>query len=199
MTEKISKIEAAQRQLVTAIELFLREGDPVSIFSLATNAWEIIDTLCTKEGVDSISNETREHITTGSDLKEDLINSPYRNFFKHADRDPDAELEGFSDAENDHIIFLAVEDYIRLNKKSPVEFQVYQLWYLSINTDKVAHEALADVLAATEVMFPSINEQEREHQKSMAVQAITDAHGDRELNDNPQVENAYHRLFEPSA
>ena len=157
MTERITKIEAAQRQLVTAIELFLRSGDPVSVFSLATNAWEVIDALCTNGGIDSISNETREHITTSQDLKKDLINSPYRNFFKHADRDPYAELDGFSDLENDHIIFLAVEDYIRLNKKSPVEFQVYQLWYLSMNTDKVAHEALADILAATEAMFPAIN------------------------------------------
>ncbi|WP_019530413.1 hypothetical protein [Dasania marina] len=199
MTEKITKIEAAQRQLITAIELFLRGGEPVSVYSLATNAWEVIDALCTKEGIDSLSDETRENITTGSELKKDLINSPYRNFFKHADRDPDSVLEGFSDLENDHIIFLSVEDYIRLNKKSPVELQVYQLWYLSINIDKVAHEALADILAATEVMFPSIKEQNRERQKSMALQAITDAYGDRELNDSPEVEKAYHRLFEPSA
>ena len=129
MTERITKTEAAQRQLVTAIELFFRDADPVSIFSLASNAWEIIDTLCTKSNVESISNETREHAAKGKDLKYDYINSPFRNFFKHANRDPEAELEGFTDAENDHIIFLAVEDYIRLNNKSPVEFQVYQLWY----------------------------------------------------------------------
>jgi len=196
MTEKITKLEAAQRQLVTAVELFFRDADPVSVFTLATNAWEVIDTLCTKERVKSISNETREHITTGHDLKRDFINAPHRNFFKHADRDPGGVLEGFSDSENDHIIFLAVEDYIRLNKKSPVEFQVFQLWYLSINTDKVAHESLADILAATEEIFPSIKKQERSEQKSMAVQAIFNAHGNRELNDNPRVEKAYQRLFE---
>ena len=79
---------------------------------------------------------------------------------------------------------------------TPVEFQVFQLWYLGIN---VAHEALADVLVATEVIFPSIKKRERTEQKAMALQAIADAHGDRALNDNPQAEKAYHRLFEPIA
>jgi hypothetical protein len=199
MTERITKSEAAQRQLVTAIELFFREADPVSIFTLASNAWEIIDSLCDNTGVDSISNEARDHITTGHDLKYDLINSRFRNFFKHADRDPESVLEGFSDSENDHMIFLAVEDYIRLNSKSPVELQVYQLWYLSINADKVAHEALADILKATETMFPDIKEQDRSTRKHMALRALDDAHGDRELNDDPRVEQAYHRLFEPVA
>jgi hypothetical protein len=198
MTDSITKIEAAQRQLVTAIELFFRDADPVSVISLASNAWEVIDTLFTKRGVESFSEETRDHITTGHNLKKDFINAPHRNFFKHADRDPDAVLEGFSDVENDHVLFLAVEDYIRLNKKSPIEFQVFQLWYLAINTNKVAHEALADILAATEVIFSSIKEHGRSGQKSMAVRAITDAHGNRELNDNPKVEQAYHRLFETS-
>ncbi|GAB2529252.1 hypothetical protein [Microbulbifer agarilyticus] len=199
MTERITKIEVAQRQLITAIELFFRNADPVSVFSLATNSWEIIDALCSLKGIDSISNETRGHITSGSDLKRDLINSPYRNFFKHADRDPDAVLEGFNDFKNDHIVFLAVEDYIRLEKKSPIEFQVYQLWYVSIYTNKVAHEALEEILLATEAIFPSIKGQDRVGQKRMALQAIENAHKDQELNDSPQVEKAHHRLFEPGA
>lgn len=125
MTVTLTKREAARRQIKTAIELFFADGDPVSVYSLTANGWEIVDLLCTRAGIDSVSNQTREHAGPEKDLKRDYINSPYRNFFKHADRDPDGVLEGFNDKLNDAILFLAVEDYIRLFESSPVEFQVF--------------------------------------------------------------------------
>jgi hypothetical protein len=36
----VTKIDAARRQLVTAIRLFFDGGDPVSVYSLASNAWK---------------------------------------------------------------------------------------------------------------------------------------------------------------
>ena len=90
MESELSKQDVARRQLVTAIRLFFEIGDPVSIFTLASNAWEVIDVLCNKAGVNSLSNESREHTPKNKDLKKDYINSPYRNFLKHADRNPNA-------------------------------------------------------------------------------------------------------------
>jgi hypothetical protein len=119
MKPSLTKVDVARRQLVTAIRLLFDEGDSVSIFSLAANAWEVIDVLCNKAGVLSFSNQTREHIQGGKDLKYDYINSPYRNFFKHADRDPEAISSPLKDSDVDSLIFLAVEDYLRLRKRSP--------------------------------------------------------------------------------
>ena len=133
MENGLSKVDVARRQLITAICLFFANGDPVSVFTLAANAWEVIDALCNKRGVASVSNETRSHIPAADDLKRDYVNSPFRNFFKHADRDPDASINGFDKYNSDGIIFLGVEDYIRLNGKSPIEFQVFQIWYLAVN------------------------------------------------------------------
>ncbi|MES9898765.1 MAG: hypothetical protein ABW148_07060 [Sedimenticola sp.] len=195
MDSGITKIEAAQRQLVTAIELFFRNGDPVSIHSLATNAWEVIDALCTNYGVDSVSDDTRGHIVGSKDLKFDYINSPYRNFFKHSDRDPNSVLEGFNDEKNDSIIFLGVEDYIRLRKTSPIELQVYQLWYLALNTDKVAHDALAEILETLEAVFPDIKSIGRAEQKRLGLELIEQYKNDEELNAHAKVESAFHRLF----
>jgi len=133
MENGLSKVDVARRQLITAICLFFANGDPVSVFTLAANAWEVIDALCNKRGVASVSNETRSHIPAADDLKRDYVNSPFRNFFKHADRDPDASINGFDKYNSDGIIFLGVEDYIRFNGKSHIAFQLFHFWYLAVN------------------------------------------------------------------
>lgn len=156
MTAPLTKRVVAQRQLVTAIRLLYDGADLVPVYSLAANAWEIIDTLATRAGVDSISNQAREHIPLGKDLKYDYVNSPHRNFFKHADRDPNASVPPLKDGNVESIVFLAVEDYLRLFGMSPVELQVYQLWYLAKNEEKLSTDAMACVLAGIRETFPNI-------------------------------------------
>jgi len=184
----LTKNDVARRQLVTAIQLFFDGGDPISIYSLASNAWEVIDVLCAQAGVASISNETREHIPPGRDLKRDYVNSPYRNFFKHADNDPDAVLAGFDESNVDSILMLAVEDYLRLNKRSPVEFQVFQLWYLATHIDKVAKDALAKVLRDVEGAFPKIANLPRQEQVAMGSRVLSQSRNDKALLADPRTE-----------
>ncbi len=164
MNRPLTKIDVARRQLATAIQLFFENGDPVSIYSFAANAWEVIDVLCNNAQVASISNETRGHVPAGKDLKRDYVNSPYRNFFKHADRDPDGTLARFDDSNVDSIMMLAVEDYMRLNKRSPVEFQVFQLWYPATHIDKVSDAALASVRRTVDCFLPNIRSLSRPDQ-----------------------------------
>ncbi len=51
-----------------------------------------------------------------------------RNFFKHADADPDAVLDAFSDDRNEHVILAATFDYDTLASTKPMEVQVFPLW-----------------------------------------------------------------------
>ena len=92
MDRTLAKQDVARSQLLAALNLFFDDGDPVSVYTLASNAWEIIDSLCVSNEIESISNETRGNISIDKDLKKDYINGPYRNFFKHADRDPEGIL-----------------------------------------------------------------------------------------------------------
>src|SRR6266850_5234809 len=89
---KLSKLEAARRQLESAITLYFNGGDPVSTHTLATASLEILCNL----------NKLREGSPMGSDL--DTIPPEHRqkvriafrkaqNFFKHADDDSDAILD----------------------------------------------------------------------------------------------------------
>lgn len=190
MEHSLTKTDVSRRQLVTAIRLLFDEEDSVSVFSLAANAWEVIDVLCNKAGVVSLSNQTREHIQGGKDLKYDFINSPYRNFFKHADRDPEAISPPLKDSDVDSLVFLAVEDYLRLQKKSPVEFQVFQLWFMSIYTDKVSAESLSEIIGAIQSTFPNIGSLERTDRLAMGKKVLVDARADQELLNDPLTEHA---------
>lgn len=188
MTAPLTKRVVAQRQLVAAIRLLYDGADLVPVYSLAANAWEIIDTLATRAGVDSISNQTREHIPLGKDLKYNYINSPYRNFFKHADKDPDASVPPLKDGNVESIVFLAVEDYLRLSGMSPVEFQVYQLWYLAKNEEKLSTDAMARVLNDIRGKFPNIRNLARGEQLSMARSVLASAQNDSDLKKDPRTE-----------
>ena len=123
-------------------------------------------------------------------MKYDYINSPYRNFFKHADRDPEAVYPPLKDSDVDSLVFLAVEDYLRLQKKSPVEFQVFQLWFMSIYTDKVSAESLSDIIGAIENIFPNIGSLDRTRRLAIGKKVLLDAWVDQELRNDPLTEHA---------
>lgn len=191
MEEKLTKTAVARRQLVTAIRLLFTNRDLVSIYSLATNAWEVIDVLCQKEGVESLSMQTREHIPSEVDLKRRYINAPYRNFFKHADSDFDKELDPLPISQVDAVVFLAVEDYMRLRKKSPIEFQVFQLWYLTAYPDKLIEDLIEDVLSVAHGYFPNLSSLPRLQQLAFGERALADAYTDEKLLQDPRTEPAF--------
>jgi len=86
----ISKIEAAQRQLDTAIELYLLEHDLLSVHTLAWAAFSIL-----------VSYD--EATNAGGVWAKQIRNHPCENtrklanFLKHADRDPLDELGDLTD------------------------------------------------------------------------------------------------------
>lgn len=89
----VSKLEAGKRQLDCAIGLWFREGDDVSIHTLAAAAYEIIHAIAQKRGI------KRDLLYDSYNIKDDyrkefigLARKP-ANFLKHADRDPDGILE----------------------------------------------------------------------------------------------------------
>ncbi len=95
----------------------------------------------------------------------------------------------FKESDVDSLVFLVVEDYLRLLKKSPVEFQVFQLWYISIYTGKVSDEALYEIQISTESTFPNIDSLPRAGRLAMGRRALTDAMIDKELLNDVRTEN----------
>jgi hypothetical protein len=90
---KITKLDAARRQLRTAITLWFNDGDPVSIHTLAFAAHEIIHFVSKKKGrgrdllFDSlvIRDERRKEFN--------ILMKSHATFFKHARSDAEAVTE----------------------------------------------------------------------------------------------------------
>jgi hypothetical protein len=115
-TITISKLDAAERQINTAVRLYFNDGDPVSIHTLSAAAFEILKDLDKKgpktgtfyELVDQyVRPEERD--TVMKTVKQ------AQNFFKHADQDPDATLD-FILAEPE-MFLLAACDKFRATKR----------------------------------------------------------------------------------
>jgi hypothetical protein len=90
--QKIDKLNAARRQLNTAIYLWFNHGDAVSIHTLACSAHQIVHDINRKRGgrdllYDSLIFKDEYRKEAINYLKQDY------NFFKHANKDPSATLE----------------------------------------------------------------------------------------------------------
>ncbi|KVR45531.1 hypothetical protein [Burkholderia multivorans] len=186
----VTKIDAARRQLITAIRLFFDGGDPVSVYSLASNAWEVIDVLCTSAGVESFSKQTRGNLPNGHTLKY-YVNEPCRNFFKHAEQDPnpDSSVE-LREANVAAILFLAAEDYLRFRQGGPVEAQVFQLWFIAVFPEKVAADdpAAQSKLHCAALAFPGIARLGWSEQIEVGRRMLAAVNKDGELTADPKTE-----------
>jgi hypothetical protein len=91
---------------------------------VATSAREIVTTIGEKTGTRTMLAGIAE--TTGTPLKKLVeIASEFAGFLKHADRDPTAVLETFTEQDTDLVLYVACHDFHRVAKGQPVELQVF--------------------------------------------------------------------------
>src|SRR5690242_8120472 len=88
---QVKKIDAAKRQLDTAIELWFRGGDDVSIHTLAAAAYEIIHAVCEHKKINCPLLYNTDYIRDEHHRSWTRALRKTANFFKHADQDPDPE------------------------------------------------------------------------------------------------------------
>lgn len=166
--QKITKVQAAERQLVTAIDLFFRNADSVVIYSIACAAREIIHALCEKRKIKTFFDEVLEEYPHISKKELRRLADLYRNFFKHADQDPDAVLDEFSDDANDAVIFVATHDFGRLVGGMPIEMQVFEVWFLACHPSKI-RQGQEEQIAS---LFPDISTMTRFEKKHRGLVAL---------------------------
>jgi hypothetical protein len=137
------KIECARRQLGTALDLYLRDLDPVSVHCLANGACELIEFYVKKAGAEPLVShilQTQPHLDIEVIKR---MQRKYWNAFKHAttrggeERQDDELLSMFTDQENDAALFVGWVDYGRATKMMPIEAQIHHMWWITLNPDKV--------------------------------------------------------------
>ncbi len=104
----VTKPDAAERQLCAAIRLFLVDGDPVAIHTLASAAAQITADLMKAKGMTSI---VRGATLVREDRRKEVLKTMAapENFFKHADRDPDGAIE-FNPESTEFFIFASLAE-----------------------------------------------------------------------------------------
>jgi hypothetical protein len=122
----IEKLDGARRQLETATTLFFENGDPVSIHSLASAAYDVIDGVNQKRGHKEMFVKRRYTQLPGHP-KRSLLNSA-QNFFKHADNDPEGEMEFFPEM-TEAILADACKTYMELTGKQVALFHWMWWWF----------------------------------------------------------------------
>lgn len=129
---KLNKMDVARRQLAVAIELFLADGDLISIITLAGAAEEIFGKIALKfEKENSLGCMVRIHKILGSTVTEkELIKHAnlIRNALKHANDEGDEEIEYDERQETISMLSRALINYFRVNigEAFPLMEKVYE-------------------------------------------------------------------------
>jgi len=127
--ELITKLQASRRQLVIATQLYFRDSDAVAIHTLVAASYNIIRDLSKHRRASdmavkdyfltTISPSQRRQVAT-------LVNS-FENFFKHANRDPDAEIE-LNPELTELMLIDAWVQYEKLSGDLPGVGKVFRIW-----------------------------------------------------------------------
>jgi hypothetical protein len=124
---KIAKLEAAKRQLETAILLYFNDKDPISIHTLVGAAHEVIADLNKKAGGSPL---ILEGAMIKNEYKREFLKviREAKNFFKHADKDHDETVD-FNPEVNDFYLLDACEGYQLLTGEKNPYFIIYRGWF----------------------------------------------------------------------
>lgn len=143
---RIGKWEAAIRQLRTAITLWFTDGDPVAIHALSYAAYEVIHAVSKKR------NPNRRDLLFDLLLIKDEYRSEFNKrlkkeayFFKHADREPDGEIE-FNPELSEGFILYAICGREQCGEPSSEEESTF-LWWVQLHNPSVLTQKGRDQLA----------------------------------------------------
>jgi len=185
---KLTKIDAADAHIRTAVRMFFEGGHPDPIFMLANAAREIVEQVGGHMKVQTI----QEKLAADRGLTVDELLRPLKtiaNFLKHADRDPTATIE-IEQSEIVKVLQLACQDFGRTAGGMSIEAQVYEAWATVIAFRKVSDAPLRRQEMIRRLIadfFPGIRSASDSERRTIGLKAL-----ERALQD-PSLQMAFSR------
>jgi hypothetical protein len=127
---RLTKLEAARRQLETAIKLYFACDDDVSIHTLAAAAYSVIRDINEHRGGEPMLKDL--HLLLEENLAHEFrryINRP-ENFLKHADKDPDGAGE-LEPRWTEVLIWEASRKYCEISGEQNKLLITFILWFVA--------------------------------------------------------------------
>jgi hypothetical protein len=127
-TIKVSKLDAARRQLETAVRLYFSEADPVAIHTLVSASYQLLaDVNRARGGAPMLKEQAPTWVRPdATDAAKRKLNEA-ANFFKHANRDHNEVIE-FSQSPTELLLYDAVWKYRELTGELVPILGVYDAW-----------------------------------------------------------------------
>ena len=99
--QPLTKIQAIERLVDSAIRLLFRYEDPLTIQLVVASAYRALRDLADKKGNIEIRETEIDFIQPGTEKEYYSALGEIANFLKHADKDPDGVLAPFDEKRND--------------------------------------------------------------------------------------------------
>lgn len=185
------KLKVGRAQLATALDLFVRDKDPISVQCLACGGGEVIEGIAHLKGIEPFSTHMLEEHPHLNFARLKGIRNQYWNAFKHlidlkgVVRDDEALLSSFDDTKNDAALFVGWRDYHAVAGAIPIEVQVFQVWWYALYEKKLSPGTDFEQIRA---VFPGIGSDERSEQKRRLRRAVEKWRRDSKLLADPRTE-----------
>lgn len=127
--KRVTKLEAAQRQLNSAIDLMFSGADEVAVHTLIGAASILLTDLIELHAPDRSWDRQAQEANNLTPAKYFGIMREAQNFLKHAREDASATLD-FDPVDSESLAFWAVMNSSEIAAMS-TEMQVFQLWYIA--------------------------------------------------------------------
>jgi len=131
----ITKLEAAKRQIETAVTLWFNEGDAVSTHTLISAAHRVVHDVAESKGLPGaflVDSKRLEEWGYDAKTYKKAIRSA-ETFFKHAANDPEGTHE-FSDIITATIFASTIDCYKRLKGNMTPLMRFFRFWFDLANT-----------------------------------------------------------------
>ena len=127
---KTNKLDAVYSQLEIAIELYFEDKNMIPIHALASNSYDMLMNLNKKLG--GMPMQAKEEILNKINPRykkqiQKIFYEP-QNFFKHADNDPDGEIE-FDTALTELYLFEAATKFEEIKKEKRRITTIFYSWF----------------------------------------------------------------------
>jgi len=153
---KVAKLDAARRQLETAVRLYFSEADPVSIHTLTSAAYQVLsDVNRARRGAPMLKEQIPTWVRPDATAEAKRRINEAANFFKHADRDHDEVLE-FSEGQTELLLYDAVQKYRELTGETVPVLGVYNAWFwLGPGAEFIVDGERQRILERLQKLFPN--------------------------------------------
>jgi hypothetical protein len=177
----LTKLDVAAEHIRAAVRLFFDDAHPAPIYLLAASAREITQAIGDKLSIRTVLTDIAE--SRGVARKELIADvHRYAGFLKHADRNPNAEINlAYSAIEV--VLQLACHDFGRVAGGMPIEAQVFEAWIHAIAYGKISEAPLRRQAQLKKIIahFQGIRSADPAKRRAIGREALEKASSDPKL------------------